>query len=204
MTLALQILLSPEEQCLHFDLAYGIAATVCATSGFNFNESRLTTIAIMFDTFIREGEGVIPAMMHAIDLEISTRGNPVKPRALPKPEPQSSAFGMQRLSRDEETEILLLAEAAGVPISILACRMTRQTGAGQMNRRPDLEWKNEDGRIIIIGVRPRKIRISYDLMLCEFCGNLEPSDRCPAKLRAIRERLLNPPDALDGRSLLTE
>ena len=204
MTLALQVLPSPQETCLHFDLAYEITSTVCTTSGFNFNQDRLTNIAIMFDAFVREGEGVIPAMIHAIDTEISLRGNPIKPRALPKPEPQQS-FGLQRLPRDEEAAILLMAESAGVPVSILACRMTRQTGEGQMNhRRPDIEWENHDGQIIVVGVRPRKIRISYDLMLCEYCGNLEPSDRCPAKLRALRERLLELADPPDGIRLLTE
>jgi hypothetical protein len=203
MSLALQILPQPEDQCLDFSLAYKITATVCATSGFNFNESRLTNIAILFDAFIREGETVISSMIHAIDLEISLRGNPIKPRLLAKPEPQQ-AFGMQRLPHDEETEILILAEAAGVPLSILACKMTRQTGEGQTDRRPDLEWENRDGQIIIVGVRPRKMRISYDLMLCQYCGNLEPSDRCPAKLRALRERLLELSDPTDSERMLTD
>jgi len=206
MTLALQLLPHRRDQCLNFDLAYEITATVCATSGFNFNQERLTNIAIMFDAFIREGEGVVPSMIHAIDIEISERGNPVKPRALPKPEP-SSAFRMQRLSHDEETEILILAEAAGVPASILACKMTRQTGEGQasVNRRPDIEWQMDDGQIVIVRVvqRRSRFRISYDLELCHYCGNLEPSDHCPAKLRALRDRLLTPPDPTSSDKLLT-
>lgn len=169
----------------------------------NFSEPRLANIAVMFDAFIREGKGVIPSMIHAIDTEISLRENPVKPRALPQPKRESSAFGLERLPQNEESAILALALAAGVPVSILACRMTRQTGEGQMNRRPDLEWENHDGQIIIVGVRPRKIRISYDLMLCEYCGNLEPSDRCPAKLRALHAELLRRADATGSDQLLT-
>lgn len=203
MTRALQILPTPQEQCLDFDLAYEITAALCATSGFNFSEPRLINIAVMFDAAIRAGGSVVPSMIQAIDTEIALRGKPVKPIALPRPERQSESFGLSRLSRSEEAEILALAVDAGVPLHILACRMTRQTGEGRMNRRPDLEWENHNGRIIIVAVRPRKVRVVYDLMLCEYCGNLEPRDRCPAKLRALQAELLRDQDATGSAELLT-
>ena len=47
--------------------------------------------------------------------------------------------------------------------------MTRQQGSGVGRTR-----------------RGREYDISYNLMLCEYCGNLEPSSVCPAKVQKIR------------------
>lgn len=81
---------------------------------------------------------------------------------------------LQRLPKDEENALIEVACANGLQRSELKCLMTRQHGEGTgINRRGD------------------PYSISYDLMLCEYCGNLMPSNICPAKVLKIKDRLLN-------------
>lgn len=86
---------------------------------------------------------------------------------------------LQRLPKNEETAILDLVHANGLDVSKLACFMTRQQDSGR-GRHPD------DGRGILSG---RAFNISYNLTLCEYCGNLTPGKVCPAKARELRERM---------------
>lgn len=65
---------------------------------------------------------------------------------------------LEKLSRSEESAIFELARINGLDTSRLACHMTRQQDSGR-GRHPD----------------GRGFNISYNLMLCEFCGNLMPS-----------------------------
>ncbi len=82
---------------------------------------------------------------------------------------------LQRLPRSEEAAILELVRANGLDETKLACFMTRQQGSGRGNV--------PDGHFV------RSFNISYNLMLCEYCGNLEPQKVCPAKARELRERM---------------
>jgi hypothetical protein len=75
--------------------------------------------------------------------------------------------------------IIDLVRANGLDTSKLACYMTRQTDSGR-GRHPD------DGRGFLSG---RAFNISYNLMLCEYCGNLMPSTVCPAKATELKERM---------------
>lgn len=86
---------------------------------------------------------------------------------------------LQRISKTEQTQILALVRANGLDVSKLACFMTRQRDSGR-GRFPD------DGRGFQSG---RGFNISYNLMLCEYCGNLMPSAVCPAKANEIKERM---------------
>lgn len=86
---------------------------------------------------------------------------------------------LQRLSRSEQTALLDLVRANGLDASKLACFMTRQQDSGR-GRHAD------DGRGFLSG---RSFSISYNLMLCEYCGNLEPQVVCPAKARELQERM---------------
>lgn len=86
---------------------------------------------------------------------------------------------LQRLSRSEETALLELVRANDLDETKLACFMTRQTDSGR-GRHPD------DGRGFLSG---RAFNISYNLMLCEYCGDLIPQKVCPAKARELRERM---------------
>lgn len=90
---------------------------------------------------------------------------------------------LQRLSQSEETALLDLVRANDLDASKLACLMTRQQDSGR-GRFPE-------GRGFNAG---RAFNISYNLMLCEYCGSLEPRAVCPAKARELRERMqqLNP------------
>lgn len=76
---------------------------------------------------------------------------------------------LQRLPRSEQERLLSLASQHRLPTGDLRCYMTRQQGSGVGRTR-----------------RGREYDISYDLMLCEYCGNLEPSSVCPAKVQKIR------------------
>jgi hypothetical protein len=76
---------------------------------------------------------------------------------------------LQRLPLSEQHRLLSLANAHHLPTGDLSCFMTRQKGYGSGRTR-----------------RGREYDISYDLMLCEYCGNLEPSSVCPAKVQKIR------------------
>lgn len=87
--------------------------------------------------------------------------------------------GLQRLPRSEEAAILDLVRANGLDAALLACFMTRQTNSGR-GRHPD------DGRGFLSG---RAFNISYNLELCEYCGNLMPSAVCPAKAAELKERM---------------
>lgn len=85
---------------------------------------------------------------------------------------------LQRLSRSEESALLELVRANGLDASKLACHMTRQSASGR-GRHPD------NGGFL----GGRAFNISYNLMLCEYCGNLMPSAVCPAKAAELRERM---------------
>lgn len=86
---------------------------------------------------------------------------------------------LQRLTRSEETALLDLVRANGLDASRLACHMTRQTDSGR-------GYHPNDGRGFLSG---RAFNISYNLMLCEYCGNLEPRAVCPKKASDLKERL---------------
>lgn len=85
---------------------------------------------------------------------------------------------LQRLSRSEETAILDLVRANSLDASKIACHMTRQTDSGR--------GKHPDNGGFLSG---RAFNISYSLMLCEYCGNLEPRAVCPAKAAELKERM---------------
>ncbi len=91
--------------------------------------------------------------------------------------------GLQRLPRNEETLILDLARKNGLETARLRCEYTRQQDEGV-------------GRFKGGGfLGGREYAISYDLMLCKWCGNLEGSRNnalyCPFKMNALKERLLS-------------
>lgn len=88
---------------------------------------------------------------------------------------------LQPLPKHEQAAILDLVRANGLDESKLACHMTRQSASGR-GRHPD------NGGFL----GGRSFNISYNLMLCEHCGNLEPRQHCPAKMRQLAERWLNP------------
>lgn len=87
---------------------------------------------------------------------------------------------LQRLSRSEESALLELVRASGLDASRLACYMTRQQARGRGRH------SERGGFSILSG---QEFSISYKLMLCEYCGNLEPSAVCPAKAKALLDRL---------------
>lgn len=84
---------------------------------------------------------------------------------------------LQRLPQADEDVILALVRANDLPVSQLRCDFTRQRDAGVGRTSWGLEYD-----------------ISYSLMLCRHCGNLEGTRNnalyCPWKLRALRTRLL--------------
>lgn len=88
---------------------------------------------------------------------------------------------LQPLPRHEELAILELVRANNLPESQLACHMTRQQASGRGRH------SERGGFSILSG---QAFNISYNLMLCEFCGNLEPRAHCPAKMRQLAERWL--------------
>lgn len=87
---------------------------------------------------------------------------------------------LQPLPSHEHAAILELVRANKLDESQLACHMTRQQDSGR-------------------GVHPgnggflggRAFNISYNLMLCEYCGNLEPRAHCPAKMRDLAAKWLH-------------
>jgi hypothetical protein len=85
----------------------------------------------------------------------------------------------EALTKSETTELIALVEVNNLPVSQLACEFSRQHG---------------EGTHVTGGACPgRTYAISFDLELCTYCGNLEPQKpACPAKLRALQQRLLNP------------
>ena len=85
---------------------------------------------------------------------------------------------LQRLSKSEESVLLDLVHANGLDASRLACYMTRQTDSGR-GKHPN------DGGFL----SGRAFNISYNLMLCEYCGNLMPSAVCPKKANDLKERM---------------
>lgn len=85
---------------------------------------------------------------------------------------------LERLSRSEEAALLELVRANDLDASKLACYMTRQQASGR-GRHPD------NGGFL----GGRAFDISYNLMLCEYCGNLMPSAVCPAKAAELKERM---------------
>jgi hypothetical protein len=87
---------------------------------------------------------------------------------------------LQPLPEHEYLTVLKLVRVNNLPGSELACYMTRQTDSGR-GRHPD------DGKGFLSG---RAFNISYNLMLCEYCGNLIPRAHCPAKMRQLAERWL--------------
>jgi hypothetical protein len=85
---------------------------------------------------------------------------------------------LQRLPKNEESAILDLVRANGLDASKIACFMTRQQASGRGRH------GNHGGFL-----DGRSFNISYNLMLCEYCGNLEPRPVCPAKAAELKERL---------------
>lgn len=88
---------------------------------------------------------------------------------------------LQPLHRTTYLAVLELVRANNLDESQLACHMTRQTASGR-GQHPD------DGRGFLSG---RAFNISYNLILCEYCGNLEPRAHCPAKMRELAAKWLN-------------
>ena len=87
---------------------------------------------------------------------------------------------LQRLSRSEESALLDLVRANGLDETKLACFMTRQQASGRGRH------SEKGGFSILSG---QSFNISYNLMLCEYCGNLMPSAVCPKKASDLKERL---------------
>lgn len=81
---------------------------------------------------------------------------------------------LEPLPKHEHATILELVRANQLDESELACHMTRQQDRGH--------GYFDDGG---------KFNISYNLMLCEWCGNLEPRAHCPAKMRDLAQRWLH-------------
>lgn len=86
---------------------------------------------------------------------------------------------LQPLPKTQYLAILELVRAHELDESQLACHMTRQRDSGR-GTHPD------DGGFL----GGRSFNISYNLMLCEHCGNLEPRAHCPAKMRQLAEKWL--------------
>jgi hypothetical protein len=79
----------------------------------------------------------------------------------------------EALSKSETATLLALVRENRLLVSALACEFSRQHGEGQG-----------------VSLRGRPYAISYDLMMCQHCGNLEPQEpACPAKLRMLKAQL---------------
>lgn len=87
---------------------------------------------------------------------------------------------LQRLPKAEEQALVNVALENGLTKDELRCYMTRQQDSGR--------GVHSDNGGLLSG---RAFNISYNLMLCEYCGNLMPSVVCPAKVLKIKDRLLN-------------
>lgn len=88
---------------------------------------------------------------------------------------------LEPLPKTQHLAILELIHAHELDESQLACYMTRQQASGR-GRHSDT-----GGFSILSG---QSFNISYNLMLCEYCGNLMPRAHCPAKMRQLAERWL--------------
>lgn len=97
---------------------------------------------------------------------------------------------IQRLPDAEERALIEVACANGLKREELRCHMTRQQGSGR-GRHPE-----KGGFSILSG---QGFNISYDLMLCEFCGNLKPFEVCPAKVLKIKQKLLGEENSDDNK-----
>jgi hypothetical protein len=86
---------------------------------------------------------------------------------------------LEPLPKHEHAAILELVRANNLPESQLACHMTRQTDSGR-GRHPD-DGSFHSGKVF---------NINYNLMLCEYCGNLMPQAHCPAKMRGLAQKWL--------------
>lgn len=80
--------------------------------------------------------------------------------------------GLQRLPPSEEAVLFDLVRVNGLDESQLACFMTRQHDSGR--------GEHPNGQAF---------NISYNLLLCEYCGNLMPSTVCPAKAAELKEQM---------------
>lgn len=89
---------------------------------------------------------------------------------------------LQPLPKHEYLAVLELVRGNNLPESELACRMTRQQASGHGRH------SERDGFSILSG---QAFNISYNLMLCEYCGNLEPRAHCPAKMRDLAAKWLH-------------
>lgn len=88
----------------------------------------------------------------------------------------------EALTKSETDALLALIRANNLPIEALACHMTRQQGHGRGRH------SERGGFSILSG---QSFNISYNLLLCEYCGHLEPQKPCcPARLCLLREKLL--------------
>jgi hypothetical protein len=87
---------------------------------------------------------------------------------------------LEPLPRHEHLAVLDLIRANNLDESALACHMTRQSASGR-GRHPDTGG-------FLSG---QAFNISYNLMLCEYCGNLEPRAHCPAKMRQLASKWLH-------------
>lgn len=86
---------------------------------------------------------------------------------------------LEPLPKTQYLALLELIRANELDESQLACYMTRQQASGR--------GRHSDNGGFLGG---RAFNISYNLMLCEYCGNLEPRAYCPAKIRQLAERWL--------------
>lgn len=89
---------------------------------------------------------------------------------------------LQRLSITEQDALLMRVAAEGLDVSQLACHMTRQQASGRGRH------SEKGGFSILSG---QAFNISYNLMLCEYCGNLMPQRVCPWKAEQLKQRLLS-------------
>jgi len=89
---------------------------------------------------------------------------------------------LESLPKHQESALLELVRANNLDESLLACHMTRQQASGRGRH------SERGGFSILSG---QAFNISYNLMLCEYCGNLNPRAHCPAKMRELAARWLN-------------
>lgn len=86
----------------------------------------------------------------------------------------------EALSKSDTATLIALVREQGLEMSRIQCEMSRQQGGGRG------EFKH--GTLL----RGQSYNISYDLLMCAHCGNLEPQKpACPAKLRVLKDRLLS-------------
>jgi hypothetical protein len=83
------------------------------------------------------------------------------------------------LPKHKHLAILDLVRANELDESQLACHMTRQQASGR-------GYHPNSG-----GISGPAFNISYNLLLCEYCGNLNPRAHCPAKMRDLATKWLH-------------